>query len=166
MCLLLSRSVEIANRPLPESFFDDCLREEDAEMVNNAWTYRSTRSYYVVKDAIKARPTTCIRHRDPATGAVSLVAWALTRTDLAVSMVKVSEDHRRKGFGTRVVIRLIQQILAMNPIVESGLVGQLSTAAPPPIAHCFIDKDNEASKQMHRQMGFSQHPLWHRWIRS
>jgi predicted GNAT family acetyltransferase len=113
-----------------------------------------------VKDCIAARVNTCIRYRDPATGTEELIAWALARTDFAVSMVKVSENHRRKGLGTRVVIRQIQKVLDLRPIPGCGLPD-----SERPIAVCYIDRDNEASKQMHRQMGFAQHPLWHRWIR-
>lgn len=110
------------------------LTEEDAEIVNHYYTYRSKWSLQDIKDCIEKRP---------AYGYVEngeLVSWLLVHEDDSMGIMYTKEGYRKKG-----IAKLLTEYVTAAQL-ERGML---------PYLH--IIKDNEASIKLAESSGFKRY---------
>jgi GNAT superfamily N-acetyltransferase len=137
----------------------ESLREEDAEEVNRHWTYASARSLAIVLEAIKSRPSACIRsyediHNQHSNGNQSqenirhrtLLSWAVVRSDYSIGMLYTKEAYRGKGLASAVLTHL------------TTTISQIATddGKCPVVPHVYIDPDNSTSQHIHSRLGYTK----------
>ncbi len=117
------------------------LREEDAELVNNSWDIgRGEETLPTIRACIALRPSVAVADAESGTP----VAWALTRHDGSIGVVTVLPQHRRRGLGSFCVAQLAAQLAE---------------------TFVFVSADNEASRTLHRGLGFRNTEMRFAWAR-
>mmetsp|Transcript_33736 Transcript_33736/g.43095 ORF Transcript_33736/g.43095 Transcript_33736/m.43095 type:complete len:415 (+) Transcript_33736:61-1305(+) len=150
--------------PLPENLLPQNqnielrrLQQDDVDLVNFHWTYKSDHSKAMIEDLIALYPTSGL-WRDGV-----LIAWMCTYHDGAIGMLYTMENYRRQGFAKHVLCHLIAQHRSGDILVpreeqhnqNSSLSEGCEIERNRPI-FCFIVDSNEASSQLFEQIGFSR----------
>ncbi|MBS4537966.1 GNAT family N-acetyltransferase [Clostridium sp. D2Q-11] len=111
------------------------LRLEDAEIVNEFYTYKDEDSIEYIKECIIERETSCIFDE-----AGKPISWAVIREDGSMGIMYTRKDHRGKGLAISVTWDLIRKVINNGDI---------------PYVH--IVHGNEASVRLAKAIGFKKY---------
>ncbi|SCY97459.1 GNAT family N-acetyltransferase [Alkaliphilus peptidifermentans] len=108
------------------------LQEQDIEIVDRYYTYRDETSREYLLECIKNRPSSKLTNQEG-----SPISWALVREDNSLGVMYTVSDYRNKGLAKIITADLIHKTIARGNI---------------PYVH--IRADNNASKNLAKEMGF------------
>ncbi|MCW8810227.1 MAG: GNAT family N-acetyltransferase [Ignavibacteriaceae bacterium] len=109
------------------------LTEKDAEIVFNNSEYKEYISIEYVQDCIRKGISASLCENN------KLVSWAITQDDGAIGFLHTLDEYRRKGYGYKVTLSMINQIRK-----SSGL----------PFAN--VKASNEKSINLLQKLGFKE----------
>jgi hypothetical protein len=105
------------------SFKDDVLTLDDAEEVNNYYTYKSEHSIFAIRESILKRDTSCVRING------ELASWCCVHAnDASMGPLFTKEKFRGRGIGAVTASRLIEKLLAKD-IVPFGHIVENNNAS-------------------------------------
>ncbi|MGL5330960.1 MAG: GNAT family N-acetyltransferase [Peptostreptococcaceae bacterium] len=104
---------------------------EDAEIVNDYYTYKGEDSIHFIKEAISNRPSRCV-YKDK-----EIVSWLLIHEDNSLGPMYTKSEYRNENLATYVTINLIKELIKNNKT---------------PYLH--IVKGNKASDKLATKCGF------------
>lgn len=111
------------------------LRLEDADVVNEFYTYKEDESLDYIKECISERPTSAIFDE-----AGNPISWAVVREDGTMGIMYTRKEHRGKGLAVSVSIDLAKKVIKNNGT---------------PFVH--IVTDNHASIALAESIGFKKY---------
>lgn len=117
----------------------ESLQLDDAEVVNDLWTYKFDGSLDYFREIIATLPSSAIRIDS------KLAGWAVCydSTDDMINLgsLRVLDEHRNQGLGRKLSVDLINKVLKMGKV---------------PMVH--ILDNNTPSKNLSMGIGFKPHP--------
>jgi len=117
----------------------ESLTADDAEFINSIWPYRDENSIQFIERCVELLPSSVIRDNQTP------IAWSFSYSQspyhINMGNLYVQPEHRRKGFGRRITI---------------DLVNKVNKEDKKPLVHVHID--NEASIRLLKQLNFLKHP--------
>lgn len=112
----------------------ESLRPEDADLVNDHYTYKDETSIHFIRDNISNRPSSVYRVEGRA------VAWVMVHRDGSTGIMYVKEEFRNKGLAYDLSLDLIHKLKALDKI---------------PFIH--INVNNHASMALADKVGFKMY---------
>lgn len=82
------------------------LRLEDAEIVNEFYTYKSDDSLEYIKECIRERPSSAVYDEKG-----NPISWAVVREDGSMGIMYTRKEHRGKGLAISVTIDLAKKVI-------------------------------------------------------
>ncbi|XP_034474711.1 uncharacterized protein LOC117781934 [Drosophila innubila] len=118
---------------VPDGFFMELLKKEDADLVNEEWPNRHVGSLFFIQRQIRMCPSVGLY----STETKQLLAWCIRLQGGYLGALQVRSSHKRRGFGSLVTKEITRRI---------GCLGQDVMA--------LVGTENEASSAMFDKLGF------------
>lgn len=118
---------------LPPSPNFDSLKDEDSCFIYENSDYKDFLSLEYVRDRIHYGISSCIKKGNTP------IAWGMTQDDGAIGFLHVLPEHRRKGYGRKIVLSLIHKVRNQHKL---------------PFVH--IEEENFKSMKLSLSLGFTK----------
>lgn len=119
---------------IDESLNLDSIQIEDAEIINDHYTYKDEESLDQIKENILRRPSSIYRIDGQP------VAWVMMHRDGSVGIMYVQEAYRKLGLAYKLSLDIIEKVKKQNKI---------------PFIH--INVNNDASLKLAKKVGFKRY---------
>ncbi|EGG14299.1 putative acyl-CoA N-acyltransferase [Cavenderia fasciculata] len=114
------------------------------QMINNNWTYRSTKSLAFMRWTTKHSITSCVRGGKEN----EIISWAIQYTDGSVGSLFTLPKHRGNSYAMRVVADILIKCLSKPYLL---------------VPFIYINTENQPSQNLFRNLGFRPITLT-RWL--
>lgn len=132
---------------LPQGIFIRPLCQDDADLVNECWEYKSDSSLQMIQKMILASEETfggCVG----LTVDGKLVSWVCRYLDGTIGMLFTKENYRKKGYAAWVLMAAVSSIRTM-----SNRQSVSSTFSNKRLVSYIVDS-NKASQRLYRKLGW------------
>lgn len=146
------QSIATFNKDLPEGISIRRLRQDNAELVDQRWEYRSDTSLGMIRRMIQLS-------EEEFGGCVGLfvgerlVSWVCRYLDSTLGMLFTESDHRKNGYAALVVMAAVSDCCQRG--AESD-IGSGANMAMDGRAVSYIVDSNDASQSLYRKLGWER----------
>jgi len=140
------------SRGLPSNVAIRSLNQNDAELVDSRWEYRSDGSLSMIRRMIRASEETyggCVGlFVDDA-----LVSWLCRYLDGTLGMLWTEYAHRKKGYAALVLMAAVSDIRKRSKERNGGCTSRPLANTDEPMVSYIVDS-NQASQNLYKKLGW------------
>jgi GNAT superfamily N-acetyltransferase len=141
------------NKDLPPGVTVRPLRQDDAELVNERWEYKSGSSLQMIRKMISVSEESfggCV-------GLVvddRLVSWVCRYLDGTIGMLFTESDYRKKGYAALVLMAAVFDVRRMSQKQHRNINGDIGPSNTDGRVVSYIVDSNNVSLSLYRQLGW------------